>query len=89
MITNPKYGWCDFELGNFKGSPSYLTDVPIELLDAFLDYHIKGYGVAIFDEEGSWFTLVMTEYNLGIYIIHEKEYPVLHNLCDFYVLLKA
>ena len=30
MITNPKYGWCNFELGNFKGTPSCLTDVPVE-----------------------------------------------------------
>ena len=27
MITNPSCGWCSFELGDFKGSPSYLTDV--------------------------------------------------------------
>lgn len=83
MISNPRYGWCSFELGDFKGSPSYLTDVPVELLDAFLDYHTKGYGVAVFDEEGSYFTLVMTAYNWGIFIIEEKDYPVLHNLCDF------
>lgn len=29
MITNPRCGWCNFELGDFKGSPSYLTDVPV------------------------------------------------------------
>ena len=83
MISNPRYGWCNFELGDFKGFPSYLTDVPIDLLDAFLDYHAKGYGVAVFDEEGSYFTLVMSAYNWGVYIIEEKDYPKLHNLCDF------
>lgn len=83
MISNPNYGWCNFELGDFKGSPSYLTDVPIDLLDAFIDYHTKGYGVVVFDEEGSCFTLVMSKYNWGIYIIEEKDYPKLHNLCDF------
>jgi len=83
MITNPRHGWCSFELGDFKGSPSYLTDVPVELLDAFLDYHTKGYGVAVFDEEGSYFTLVMTAYNWGIYIIEEKDYPKLHTFGDF------
>ena len=54
MISNPRFGWCNFELGDFKGSPSYLTDVPVDLLDAFIDYHTKGYGVAVFDEEGSY-----------------------------------
>lgn len=83
MISNPRYGWCNFELGDFKGSPSYLTDVPVDLLDAFLDYHRKGSGVAVFDEEGLYFTLLLTQYNWGIYIIEEKDYPVLHNLCDF------
>lgn len=85
MISNPKYGWCNFELGDFKGAPSYLTDVPIDLLDAFIDYYTKGYGVAVFDEEGSYFTFVMTLYNWGIYIIEEKDCPKLHDLCDFNV----
>lgn len=85
MISNPKYGWCTFQLGDFLGSPSYLTDVPLELLEAFLNYHENGYGVAVFDEEGPYFTLVLTSYNLGIYLIDEKEEPVLHNFCDFKV----
>ena len=85
MISNPKHGWCNFELRTFEGTPSYLTDVPIDLLDAFINYHTRGYGVAVFDEEGSYFTLVMSQYNWGIYIIEEKDYPKLHNLCDFNV----
>lgn len=83
MISNPKFGWCNFELGDFKGTPSYLTDVPCDLLNAFIDYYEKGYGVAVFDEEGSYFTIVMTAYNWGVYIIEEKDYPKLRNLCDF------
>lgn len=79
MIANPKYGWCDFELGDFKGVPGYLTDVPIELLNAFIDYHTKGYGIAVFDEEGSFFTLVMTQYNCGIFIIEERNHIALHD----------
>ena len=83
MISNPKHGWCNFELGKFKGTPSYLTDVPIDLLDAFIDYYIKGYGVAVFDEEGSYFTLVLTQYNCGIFIIEEKDNSILHDLSNF------
>lgn len=82
MISSPRHGWCSFELGIFKGSPSYLTDVPVDLLDAFINYHSQGYGGAVFDEEGSYFTLVLAQYNLGKFIIEEKEDSKLHNLCD-------
>ena len=77
MISNPKHGWCVFELGDFKGGPSYLTDVPVDLLDAFIDYHEKGAGIAWFDEEGNEFTFVINPY--AIYIIEEKEKPILHD----------
>lgn len=70
MIANPKNGWCDFKLGNFKGVPSYITDVPMDLLDAFIDYYTRGYGAAFFDEEGSEFILLLMWY--GVYIIEEK-----------------
>lgn len=82
MIENPKYGWCSFELGDFQGSPSYLTDVVVDLLDAFIDYYVKGYGVAVFDEEGSYFTLVLTSYNCGIFLIEEKGCATLHDFSD-------
>lgn len=80
MISNPKHGWCNFELGDFKGTPSYLTDVPIDLLVAFIDLHAKGSGVAWFDEEGTEFTLVLIPYSL--FIIEEKEEPVLHDFSE-------
>ena len=77
MISDPRYGWCRFKLGTFEGTPSYLTDVPVDLLDAFIDYHVKGCGTAWFDEEGSEFTLVLTPYRL--FIIEKKDKPVLHD----------
>ena len=80
MISNPRHGWCNFKLGTFKGTPSYLTDVPVDLLDAFLDYHCKGVGVAWFDEEGTEFTLVITPSSL--YIIEEKEKLILHDFSE-------
>lgn len=76
MISNPKNGWCNFKLGDFKGTPSYITDVPIDLLDAFIDYYTRGYGLAYFDEEGSEFTLLLTWY--GVYIIEEKDDTKVH-----------
>lgn len=82
MISNPKHGWCNFKLGDFEGTPSYLTDVPIDLLDAFIGYYTMGYGVAVFDEEGSFFTLLLSRYNHGIYIIEEKDSTILHDFSN-------
>lgn len=78
MISNPKHGWCDFDLGTFHGRLSYLTNVPINLLDAFIQYHITGTGIAWLDEEGTWFTFVITPYSR--FIIKEKDKSVLHEL---------
>lgn len=80
MISNPKNGWCKFKLGKFKGTPSYLTDVPVDLLDLFIDYHTKGSGIAWFNEEGTEFSLIITSYSL--FIIEEKENPVLHDFSE-------
>lgn len=80
MISNPKYGWCDFDLKSFHGSPSYLTDAPVDLLNAFIQYHTTGTGMAWFDEEGTEFTLVITPYSL--FVIEEKDKPVLHDFSE-------
>lgn len=80
MISNPKNGWCNFKLRTFEGTPSYLVDVPIDLLTAFIDYHTKGCGIAWFDEEGTEFSLVITPYSL--FIIEEKDKPILHDFSE-------
>ena len=80
MISNPKHGWCNFDLKSFHGSPSYLTDVPVDLLNAFIQYHTIGTGIAWFDEEGTEFTLVITPYSL--FVIEEKDKPVLHDFSE-------
>ena len=77
MISSPKYGWCNFDLGDFHGRPSYLTDVPFDLLQAFIDLHTKGSGCVWFDEEGTEFTLVLNPYS--IFVIEEKDEPILHD----------
>lgn len=84
MITNPKNGWCNFKLRTFEGTPSYLTDVPIDILTVFIDYHNKGCGVIWFDEEGTEFTLVITPYSL--FIIEEKEKPILHDFSEMKIV---
>ena len=80
MISSPNYEWCDFDLKSFHGSPSYLTDVPVDLLNAFIQYHTTGTGIAWFDEEGTEFTLVITPYSL--FVIEEKDKPVLHDFSE-------
>lgn len=81
MISNPKHGWCNFKLRTFEGTPSYITDVPIDLLTAFIDYHTKGCGITWFDEEGTEFSLVITPYSLFIIEERDKE-PVLHDFSE-------
>jgi len=80
MISNPKHGWSNFDLRVFHGTPSYLTDVPVDLLNAFIQYHTTGIGMAWFDEEGTEFTLVITPYSL--FVIEEKDKPVLHDFSE-------
>jgi hypothetical protein len=83
MILNPKDGWCDFKLRTFKGTPSYLTDVPIDLLDAFIDYYTKGTGIAWFDEEGTEFTLLINPYSL--FIIEQRKETVFHDFSEIII----
>nr|DAK93440.1 MAG TPA: hypothetical protein [Caudoviricetes sp.] len=80
MISNPKHGWSNFDLKAFHGTPSYLTDVPVDLLNAFIQYHTTGTGIAWFDEEGTEFTLVITPYSL--FVIEEKGEPILHDFSE-------
>lgn len=72
MITNPIYGWCNFKIGDFTAVPSgYMTAVVPDLLDAFIDYYKKEYGMAVLDEEGSYVTLILNR--LGVYLIVERD----------------
>ena len=80
MISNPKHRWCNFDLGTFHGTLSYLTDVPMDLLNAFIQYHTTGTGIAWFNEEGTWFALVITPYSR--FIIEEKDKSVLYEFSE-------
>lgn len=80
MLSNPKAGWCKLEIGDFKGTPSYLTDVPVDLLTAFIDYYKKGIGAAFFDEEGSEFNLLLSNYS--VYIVYCGNESTLYEFPD-------
>lgn len=72
MLSKPYAGWTNVAIGEFKGNASYLTDVPMDCLIAFinaLEYYIPA--SVFFDEEGSEFTLVVG-FN-GVYVISERE----------------
>ena len=87
MISNPKYGWCNFDLGDFHGHPSYLTDVAMDLVTACFSYCIEDndYITVGFDEEDSEFILLADYHNC--YIIEQKDEDILHridiNIKDF------
>lgn len=86
MISNPNFGWCDFSLGDFTGTPSYLTDVPIDLLDAFCECFEKGRSVCFFDEEGTEFWLILDMHLPSIFVIEEKVGTVLHDFSSMDIM---
>ena len=81
MIQNNRHGWGTFQLGNFTGRISYIEDVPVDLLQAFIDWREKGSGCAWIDEEGTEFTFVLTPYSM--FVISERNNTELFNLSEF------
>jgi CO dehydrogenase/acetyl-CoA synthase epsilon subunit len=37
MLTKPKHGWVTLQIGDLEFTASYLTDVPQDFIDAFVD----------------------------------------------------
>ena len=72
MLSTPTAGWCKLTIGDFTGNPSYITDVPTDLLNAFIDYYKNYMGTAYFDEEGSDFILLL--FSGTVYIIYNDYY---------------
>lgn len=72
MLSAPTAGWCKLTIGDFTGNPSYITDVPTDLLVTFIDYYKKGISAAFFDEEGADFNLLLSNYT--IYIVYTDYY---------------
>ena len=76
MLSKPIHGWSTITVGNYKKSGSYLTDIPMDCLNAFissLKYNIPA--AIYFDEEGTEFNLV--SFHDDTYIIEEKDEPKL------------
>ena len=73
MISNPKHGWCDIKIGEFQGTGSYLTAVPLDMVNAFIHYYEDGAGACFVNEEGTDFTLVLSDFDAYIIINREKQ----------------
>ena len=80
IISNISAGWCSFDLDGFHGRPSYITPVPIDILEGLLHYLEYGTCTISFDEERSYFHLILTEYNT--YIIEEKDKAILISISE-------
>ena len=78
MLSNANCGWCDFDLCGFHATPSYLTDIPFDLTECFINYLIQKQSVCSFDCEGSEFMLVLS-YN-DAYIINNAELVEVYKL---------
>ena len=72
ILTDINNGWCKFKLGNFKGHPSYIRDLPTDVINGYMDYIKTGHCVIEFDEETSWFSLVICNEN-EVYIIAHRD----------------
>lgn len=87
MISNPKNGWCDFCIEDFTGHPSDATNVPIDLLQAFVDYDNYGKGITWINEETSSFTVVLSQdgfFIISISQANEVKLYQFHKSIDFY-----
>ena len=82
MLSILEAGWCKLRIGDFVGIPSYITDVPVDLLTAFIDYYKKGIGAAYFDEEGTEFNLLLSDYSIYIIQVNFEGKPILRYFPD-------
>lgn len=74
MFSDIGCGWATLKLGDFKGSCSYLTDPFVDVANLLINKE----GVVAFDEEGSVFELVIS--NWSIYIVSHRDKDELHML---------
>lgn len=77
MIKNPTKEGCDFEFVTFKRYATSYTDVPVDLLDAFISYFLHGFGIVSFNESGPGYSLILRPYDSYILIEHDTN-PALH-----------
>lgn len=66
-------GWLTVKAEGFEGRASYITDVPLDILDALIRYQRNKETVPVcFDCEGSEFYLLILN-DFSVYIIDERD----------------
>ena len=67
MLINPHAGWVNIRIGEFEDRASYLTDVPIDILDALIESYKEHKPATIeFDAEGWEYIIVINTYETHI-----------------------
>ena len=72
ILTNIKYGWCDFNLGDFNGRPSYIRFLPLDILNAYKEYTQSQHCIIEFDEETTQFCLVIYNWDDKVVILDNR-----------------
>lgn len=77
FLGKPAFGWVEVVLGDFAGSGSYLTDIPLDCLESMI-YALENHTdfIVSFDAEGWSFKMIADEYRS--FIIEEKDEPILY-----------
>lgn len=78
MLSVPKNGWTKIMLDGWCGNASYLTDVPNDVLDSFINL-LKNRKISSFycDAEG-WEYIIVLDFNI-VYLIEEKDETKLYS----------
>ena len=66
ILTNIKYGWCNFRLDGYEARPSYVRFLPLDIIDAWKEYQESHHCIIEFDEELTQFCIVIWENNIVI-----------------------
>lgn len=82
MITYTGAGWSILTIGDVTIAPSYVTDVPFDILEAAITYKHTGCASIYFDCEGSAATLIFTPWD--VFMIVEEGYPELKHFNELY-----
>ncbi len=63
ILINPRYGWVTVKIGDWSDRASYLTNVPLDALDAFINSYNRWQPATIkFDAEGWEYIVVIDDY---------------------------
>lgn len=73
MLNYPEHGWCEVAIGTFKERASYLTDLPLNILETVIHTLKTGKpAVCECDAEGYDYLIVFTQDNVEIILNKEK-----------------